>query len=229
VALQRRYKDDSFVPLINFKIKIHPMQRINLGFGRYTDAALLVIAQAILAALTGNTFFPTPTPTLAALQTAVEAYSEALAAAVDGGKTAVAAKNARKQELMDLLVQLGIYVMLTANGDVEMLSSSAFPLTKDRQPLPPLEKPEITKMESGINSGELHVSINAVKGARTYVYQYTLDPLSQGSNWVSNNSTLVKFGFNNLEVGKKYWCRVVAYGKNEQMVVSDPVLSRVVQ
>ena len=152
----------------------------------------------------------------------------ALSAAQEGGKTNVATKNARKQELIDLLIQLGNYVMLTANGDEVMLTSSGFPLTKERQPLPPLVQPEIVKLENGINSGELNVIITSVPGARTYVYQYTQDPLTDNSNWASNNSTLVKFSFNNLEAGKKYWCRVAAYGRNEQVVYSNAV-SRIVQ
>ena len=204
------------------------MKKINLGFNRYTDAALLVLAQAILAALTGNAFFPAPIPALADLQTAINDYMAALSAAQEGGKTNVATKNARKQELIDLLIQLGNYVMLTANGDEVMLTSSGFPLTKERQPLPPLVQPEIIKLENGINSGELNVIITSVPGARTYVYQYTQDPLTDNSNWASNNSTLVKFSFNNLEAGKKYWCRVAAYGRNEQVVYSNAV-SRIVQ
>jgi hypothetical protein len=205
------------------------MKKINLGFSRYTDAALLVLAQAILAALTGNTFFPTPTPALAAVQTALNDYMAALSASQEGGRTNVATKNARKKDLVDLLIQLGNYVMLTANGDDVMLTSSGFPLTRERQPLPPLEQPEILKIENGINSGELNITIASVFGARTYVYQYAKDPLSDNNDWVSNNSTLVKFSFNNLETGKKYWCRVAAYGRNEQAVYSNPALSKIVQ
>lgn len=205
------------------------MKKINLGFSRYTDAALLVLAQAILAALTGNAFFTTPTPALTVLQTAINDYMAALSAAQEGGKTNVATKNAKKQDLIDLLIQLGNYVMLTANGDEVMLTSSGFPLMKERQPLPPLEKPEILKLENGTNSGELNVTIGSVTGARTYVYQYTQDPATDNSNWLSNNSTLVKFSFSNLEPGKKYWCRVAAYGRNEQAVYSNAILSKIVQ
>jgi hypothetical protein len=229
LALTGQLKDDSFVLLINYSLNPFSMKRLNLGFRRYTDAALLVEAQAILAALTGNAFFPTPTPTLPALESAIEAYMTALSAAQEGGKTDVATKNARKLELVDLLIQLGNYVMLTANGDEVMLVSSGIPVTKDRQPLPPLGTPEILKIENGINSGELLMTIAALPGARTYVYQYALDPLTDESSWVSNNSTLVKFSFSNLEAGKKYWFRVVAYGRNEQVVYSNPLLSKIVQ
>lgn len=205
------------------------MKKINLGFGHYTDANLLVLAQAILTTITGNAFFPTPTPTLVVLQTAITAYSDALTAAKDGGKIAISVKNARRQELTDLLIQLANYAMLTANGNDEMLSSTAFPLSKPRQPLPPLVKPEVVKMEDGVNSGDLLVAIATVLGARTYIYQYTQDPMTVASEWTSLNSTLTKIVFTGLEPGKKYWIRVIAYGNNEQEVFSDPVLSPLIR
>ncbi|MGN6165021.1 MAG: fibronectin type III domain-containing protein, partial [Flavisolibacter sp.] len=68
-----------------------------------------------------------------------------------------------------------------------------------------------------------------LKGALTYVYQYTEDPLGEDSVWISQNSTLSKITITDLQPGKKYWVRVIAYGRNEQEVISDPVLSRLVQ
>jgi hypothetical protein len=76
------------------------MKKVNLGFSKYTEANLLVIAQAILAALTTNAFFPTPVPTLAVLQTAITDYSEALSAAKDGGKTNIAVKMPARKSLL---------------------------------------------------------------------------------------------------------------------------------
>ncbi|MGN6164324.1 MAG: hypothetical protein ACTHOF_07280, partial [Flavisolibacter sp.] len=140
------------------------MQKINLGFSRFTEAVLLVIAQYILASLTGNAFFPTTTPTLAELQAAIDAYTAALSASMDGGKASIAVKNARKQDLISLLIALGNYVMLTARGNVEMLASTGFPLSKVREPQPPLDTPKIVKMENGVNSGELVVTIATLKG-----------------------------------------------------------------
>ena len=71
------------------------MKKLNLGFGRYSDSNLLVVAQAILAAMTGNIFFPSP-PSLATLQTAINDYATALSAAQEGGKTNVATKTLKK-------------------------------------------------------------------------------------------------------------------------------------
>ena len=203
------------------------MKRLNLGFGRYTDSNLLVVAQAILTAMTGNPFFASP-PSLAILQTAINDYATALSAAQEGGKTNVATKNAKKDALIVLLVNLGNYVAFTAAGDVVAMTSSGIPLSKTREPYPPLETPVITKLEDGVNSGEIRVFIKAMKAARSYLYQYTQDPLSESSEWLSQSSTLSKVVISGLEIGKKYWFRVIAYGNNEQEVYSDAVLSRVI-
>ena len=204
------------------------MTKINLGFGKYTEANLLVVANAIHTAMNGNAYFPTPTPTMVDFQTAITDYSNALSAAKEGGKTNVATKNQKKEELILVLVALANYVTYTAAGDEVITTSSGFTLAKQREPLPPLGKPEILKVDDGMNMGDLRVVIAGLKGAKTYVYQYTKDPLTDANEWAGQNSTLTKFSFSELESGKKYWCRVVAYGNNEQIVYSDPV-ARIVQ
>lgn len=204
------------------------MKKINLNFRRYTDGALLVLAQAILTALTGNAFFPTPSPTLAVLQTAISDYSDALAAAAQGGKNNIVVKNASKAALIKILVSLALNIMNTANGNLIMLTSSAFPLSKDRAPLGPIGNPQILKLEDGPVSGSLMVTIGKVTGAKTYGYEYALDPLTDDSQWNSEIDNLIKHTFNDMEAGKKYWVRVIAYGNNEQETDSDPV-SRIVQ
>ncbi|MGN6164612.1 MAG: hypothetical protein ACTHOF_08730 [Flavisolibacter sp.] len=85
------------------------------------------------------------------------------------------------------------------------------------------------KMEDGINSGELLVTIAAVLGSRTFVYQWTLDLLTADSKWESQNATTIKVLLSGLEPGKRYWVRVVAYGTNEQEVYSDPILTPIIR
>jgi hypothetical protein len=44
----------------------------------------------------------------------------------------------------------------------------------------------------GINTGEMQVIISPVTGARNYMYEYMMDPLSARSDWEGQNSTLSK-------------------------------------
>jgi hypothetical protein len=58
-----------------------PLLRITNGFDRLSDAQLEVKANTIVSSITGNSNFPTPTPTLADVQIAITAYTAALATA----------------------------------------------------------------------------------------------------------------------------------------------------
>ncbi|HYK55486.1 MAG TPA: hypothetical protein VEV15_03340, partial [Flavisolibacter sp.] len=165
---------------------------------------------------------------LAEVVTAATDYSTALVAAKQGGKTEVAVKNQKRKALENLLITLASYVTMTSKGDRAVMVSSGFDLVKVKEPSPPLGKPEIIKVVDGVNPGELKVIISRVTSARNYMYEYTQDPLAAQSDWVGQNSTLSKMLFKDLESGKKYWCRVIAYGRNEQLAYSDPV-SRIVQ
>jgi len=202
--------------------------RTTNGFGKLADALLQSKAQTIVGSMTNNASFPTPDPALADVQTAINAFEAAIVKAADGGKTEGIIKNQKKAELIDLLHQLGKYVTFTAGENEAVATSSGFSVLKPRTPSAPLQKPGNLVLQEGPNAGELQLTFNRVVGARTYMYQYTLDPLTQDSNWTGLPGTSRKFLFTNLESGKRCWVRVIAYGINNQAVISDPV-SKLVQ
>lgn len=203
--------------------------KINKGFSVLSDAAFDLKAQTIIAAITGNPNFPPPIPELTAAAAAATAFSNALITAKNGSKADAAVKNEKRVESEECFFTLADYVSLIAKGNIAILVSSGFDLAKDAQPSPPLVKPEIIKVTDGVNSGELQVTISRVPGAKLYTYQYTKDPLTNNSEWTTITiSSLSRMTFQNLESTKKYWCRVIAMGINEQMAYSDPV-ARVTQ
>lgn len=51
-----------------------PLLRLTNGFDQLSDADLEVRAASILNAVTGNANFPTPQPTLAKVQTAIDNF-----------------------------------------------------------------------------------------------------------------------------------------------------------
>ncbi len=197
------------------------MKSLNLGFGSYNDGGLEIIAQAIITAMTGNANFPAPHPELIAATAASNAYSNALASASSGDKTLIAVKHQRKEELIIALVLLGNYVMVTAKGDEAILTSSGIPMRKSAGPLPPLTKPNIARIENGINSGEVEVVVGRIRSARMYEFQYSNQ--TTPTAWTGVNTTQTKLVFPSLEAGKLYWFRVVAYGINQQEVTGDAV------
>jgi hypothetical protein len=202
--------------------------RIKLNFYKLTESRLEVKSQNIVASLTDNTSFPTPDPALTVVSDAITAYSQALDAARTGDRTAIAIKNDKRQVLEQLLTTLAAYVTLTANGDYAKLLSSGFDIAKLPEPQPPIGNPQNLQVENGANHGEILLRVNAVKGAKAYLHQFTPDPITEASVWVSQPSTTSKYLFPALETGKKYWFRVAAIGARDQVTFSDEIW-RVVQ
>jgi hypothetical protein len=60
-----------------------------------------------------------------------------------------------------------------------------------------------------------------------YQFEYTLAPLTPGSQWTSVPVTTCKVVFTGLQSGQEYSCRVAAIGPYKQVKYSD-VLSRIV-
>jgi hypothetical protein len=199
--------------------------RITNGFPKLSDAGLKVRTNEIIAGVTAN--FATA-PGLAALVTANTNFTDALSAAINGGKYEKALKNQYRTELIEQLHLMGNYVLYTCAGDRAMAISSGFSIAKAPSPAPEVSKAENQKLDSGQNAGELKYSFAKVPGARSYVYQATQEPLTESSDWNSHMGTQRKFLFAGLESGKRYWVRVAAVGIAGQAVYSDP-LSRLVQ
>ncbi|MGE5108293.1 MAG: fibronectin type III domain-containing protein [Sphingobacteriales bacterium] len=200
--------------------------RALINFSKYTDGAFESKVHTILSCMKDNLNFTTPVPDLAAITAAAAAYSAALIKASTGNRENIADKNEKRRVLTNLLRSLCIYVTLTANGDRIVLLSSGFDISKDAEPMT-ISKPENLQVINGISSGELLVSVNAVKGAYAYLHEYTIDETLAPGSWVVTPSTSSKITFTNLLSGTKYYCRVGAIGTNGQLLYSDP-LARIV-
>lgn len=198
------------------------MTKALIDFSRYSDAVLESKAHSIINAMTGNANFTTPVPDLATLTAAANAYSAALLKAATGNRVDIAEKNERKKELAGDFRTLANYVNTVAAGDVAKLISSGIELSKQGSPVT-ITKPENLQVVNGINTGELDVSVNTVKGAYAYIFQYTTDENMAPGKWVNNPSTSSKVTLTNLQSGVRYFCRVGALGSNDQLLYSDPI------
>jgi hypothetical protein len=139
------------------------------------DNQLIGNVQAVIDGLTDNPNFATPSPSLKSVDTALAAFTTAVAAAVNGGKEQHAAKKARRAELVSLMRQLASYVTVTSNGDMEVLLSSGFPYQKPvRTPVGILPAPDAPTLKHGGRSGQLDGSISPVYGAGAYNWRVAL-------------------------------------------------------
>lgn len=196
------------------------MKKSIFNASKLSDGILESKTHSIISSMTGNAHFPTPTPSLAEIETAADNFSSALVKAGTGNRADVADKNAKREVLVDQLRRFCKSINVIANGDAAMLLTSGFDLSKDPQPTV-ISKPEILRVENGVASGQLLVSVKAVKGAYSYLHEYTTDATLAPDSWVTAMSTSAKAVFNNLQPGTMYYCRVAAVGSNNQVLYSD--------
>ncbi|HEU5053034.1 MAG TPA: hypothetical protein VFT78_07965 [Hanamia sp.] len=203
--------------------------RIKTSFYSFTDAAFAAYAQSINTALPGNVNFPNTQPLLPNLADAVDAYINALANAASRDKVAVGLKITARKNLEVELLTIANSLQNEAQGDRDKLLSTRFDLYKNNySPTPPLGPVTEFTVTDGLNPGTAKLKTKGPAGAKSFVHQYTPDPLTSSSSWNSFTSTFKEYTFTNLESAKKYWFRVIAVGVRDQVSVSDPV-SRVVQ
>lgn len=206
------------------------MSKISIvkSFSKLPDAELGVKAQGIIGMLTNNPNFSNPIPPLADINAAIIAYDDALAGMAVGGKDKTARKNEKREVLLSLLFDLGVFVEQNCQDNEVIALSSGYDLAKKPSKIGNLPKPEAVELSDGDNNGEVEVKVSKVKGAKSYLYSYTLDPLSENSIWQSVPSSKTKTTIKNLESVKKYWFKVAAIGATDSLNFSEEV-SRVVQ
>eukprot|EP00903_Cladosiphon_okamuranus_P004106 g4104.t1 len=136
-----------------------------------TDASLLVAAQGVHANLYTQAAFPSPPVSAEELEAAAVAFENAIVATIQGGTAATAIKNDRRQELYTLMQKLGYYVQGASNDDLAVLLSSGFEAISTNRSRIQLPAPVDINSKPGI-SGQVLLSVAAVKSARGYNVQY---------------------------------------------------------
>jgi hypothetical protein len=195
------------------------MSKIKLNFGRLSIPEKIARARQIIAALTGNTNFTSPHPTLAEMTAAIDSLKTAdddAQAARRTAKRLTAARDHEEDDLDQLVTQLVGYVESVSGGDEALIMSAGLetrsdPTTDTSAP----DAPETLATTTGNHDGEVELSWDTVRGARSYVIERTTDP--QAGPWthagVTPRSSLIVEG---LESGKRYYFRVAAVTLNGQ-------------
>lgn len=177
------------------------------------DAQLIVIVQTVLAALLAQAaIFTTPIPTLAIVQTALNAFMVALQDAALGGPAQTAIKNARRAELAALMRLLANYVGAVANGDMSILLLSGYPhQNPNPSPIGPMPKPPTPRALQGPHSGSLIAATVPIYGAASYNWRLAL--ASAPNVFVQEvQTTGARVTFTGLTPGQTYNVAVNAVG-----------------
>ena len=202
--------------------------KVIIGFSDLRDDDLDIQAAKILLDLTGIINYTTPVPDLATVQVSLSAYENALTSAQNGGAEKTAIKDKARKELETLLKQLGTYVQLNCKNDLSILLSSGFDANKSSSPVGMLPKPTNLKIENGPNIGSTKITLDKIKGASSYLFEYATAPLTAATNWIVKVGTTRTFIDEGLTSGQQYVYRVAGIGADPTIVYSD-VVSKFVQ
>ncbi len=203
------------------------IRRVVKSFKRLSDSNFLTFGQNVTVSMAAAVdVFATPLPSLADLNAELVKYADLLQSATSRDKVQVDLKNISKFSVTAMLSQLADYVNATTSDSASLLRSG-FELNKVPQPIGMLE-PTGLKLSDGANSGELTLKFNAVKGASSYLFQYTADAGLAEGGWTSIPATTAYYPFKGLSKGITYYVRAVAVGGNQQVTYSN-VINRVSQ
>jgi hypothetical protein len=186
--------------------------RVSLGFSGLSNSALITFVRHVIAMMGKNTSgkYKTPSPDLGVVTTAVDTFAVAVQEALDRGKLAIVARNAKRAELVALMKQLAAYVQNNCGDDLGTLLSSGFDAVRSRSPVAPVQAPADVALSRNGHSGQLHLRYRKVRNAANYSVQiatkaegpWTDQPLSSGTRVTIRNVT----------PGTIYWARVAANG-----------------
>jgi len=177
-----------------------------------SDALLINDCGVVLKAMADNiAIYDKPSPDLPTIQTALDNFSDAVAATADGGPLATVKKNNLRLILVGLVRQLAAYVTVACKGSMENLILSGFPPQKPvRQSIGTLPQPQGLVVKHGDQRGELAGRINPVFGA--VIYNWRLTPATPGAAPVMVQDTAANHTFTGLTAGVNYSIDVNASG-----------------
>ena len=184
--------------------------RVALSFARKVDTDLIAFVRNVIALMTGNTQYPTPTPTLAVLTTSVNAFETAVHEALNGGKIVIATRNAARVDLLALMRQLAAYVQASCNADLLALLGSGFDAVRAPSPVGVLPPPQNPRLSLTGKSGELMLKFDRVTNAVNYPVQTA--PAATGPWSDEDLSTATRVDIGGLTPGETLWARAAANG-----------------
>jgi hypothetical protein len=201
------------------------MSTIALGLSKLKPEPKIQLAKDIKTGMTGNANTPTPNPPLATLGT--------LTAAAETKLTRV---NALEEELKAARLDLALgikdldgcltleaaYVQDVTGGDAVKIATTNMPMKRPSEPIGPLGQVMALVVKAGANAGELKVSWDKLRGAKSYEVQISTDPFGPATWRGVAPSSKVRTVIKDLVSGAKMWVRVRGIGKGDPGVWSDP-------
>ena len=201
--------------------------KIKLHFASFSDAEMEARSLGIMAAMTGNTYFPEPSPTLADLNNSLKLFSDALALSKTGDRVKAVYKNQLRDNLDGLLTRLANYCSFIAQGDRFILASSGFALNAETRASKILGAPENFSVEIGRQTGDALAFIKTVANAKSYLFRWGVAPIVNEA-WFHTIHSQPYFTITGLVPGTIYSFQIGAAGSKGQLVYTDIITKMVV-
>jgi hypothetical protein len=194
-------------------------------YNRYNDQVMNSEVKRTLDIMKESKLFPELAGKVDNARKFYDDYSSFYAQAQSGSKEVIVQKNAAKQLLAETMERLSMEVNATAMGDLVKLLATGMPVVKPKGSNMSVELGKVTDVvvTNSKTQGSVEVVVGSAPGAASYLYEYTLDPITEDSVWVSKASKRKSYVFNGLTSGAKVWFRVAAIGSFEQEMYSDEV------
>jgi hypothetical protein len=177
--------------------KQHPIKAV-VNFRRMPPEAVLSTSTNIYTEIYNNLHFtppqaPAPPVDQATLKSANDALAAPNAAAIDGGKKAIAQKKRQKEVVVKLLVQLAHYVEANSKDDMTIFLSSGFTAVSHTKKKKAPVSESIRKIEPGPNSGQMSMTLVNDPDAVSYEVRYA--PAAAAGNpgsWTNHPVAYIK-------------------------------------
>lgn len=149
-------------------------------------AAAIAYATGIVKAMTGNAYFPSPTPPLATVQSAIDAVQAAQIAILTRAPGTAAVRDEKRAVLVTHLEALRGYVQVTADGSPEnggsIIQSSGMAMRRAA-----VLGPRGFRAKPAGVSGSVKLAVPAAAARASYEWQFSTDG---GKTWVAAPGTL---------------------------------------
>jgi hypothetical protein len=182
-----------------------PKEQVALGLSKLTVSQLITDTKLWTTSITGNTYFPNPSPSIATVNTQLSKLEAAYTVSQTRVKGSGVAMHSERKALELLLKSLGSYVEGVGNATPDqaavIIDTTHMP-RKKRSP----HKSKVFTVETTRVPGEVMVNNKAVRNA-SYVYAMTTDP-NTPSTWIDIiSSRQVKNVHGGLISGTRYYFR----------------------
>jgi hypothetical protein len=165
------------------------------GYNKNSAAVNLTYANAVHSGIfTDPEDYPEPPIDEPTFKGAIDAFSQKITAALDGGKKAIADRNQQEEIVINMLRELGNYVEKACKNDMATFLKSGFraksPATGPKRSLSRF----IRSVTPGPNSGTLLIVINAVDGAAAYQFRFAPTVNGAPGTWTTQLITKTRPG-----------------------------------